>query len=443
MRGTPWATLRGPLTNLLLLHTATALQVLRAGAGAGLARAPAAPRMVASMTPEVTVRESFAQPKLLSGLRGQALEVTMEDIPSKIQIKDVVPARCFKRDTAKSLFYAAQSTVLTLACGALGCAIPMKLLALPLWAAYAAVTGTVATGCWVVAHECGHGAFCDNRRLQTAIGYVLHSALLVPYFSWQRSHAVHHAHTNHITEGETHVPLVVNGRQGLENVGGEGELHRAGELGRDVYGAMQLLLHLLVGWPAYLLFGATGGPKYGASNHFIPARPFSAALWPANWPKKVWLSDAGIVVVLGVLSSLAFKLGVARVLALYALPLMVTNMWLVGYTWLQHTDVDVPHLAKADFSFMRGAFLSIDRPYGPLFDFLHHRIGSTHVAHHIDCAIPHYHAKEATNAIKTAFPKAYLYDPTPVHQALWRVARNCIAVKREKPDEGRYIWAVL
>ena len=28
----------------------------------------------------------------------------------------------------------------------------------------------------------------------------------VPYFSWQRSHAVHHAKTNHMTEGETHVP---------------------------------------------------------------------------------------------------------------------------------------------------------------------------------------------------------------------------------------------
>ena len=28
----------------------------------------------------------------------------------------------------------------------------------------------------------------------------------MPYFSWQRSHAVHHNRTNHITEGETHVP---------------------------------------------------------------------------------------------------------------------------------------------------------------------------------------------------------------------------------------------
>ena len=31
------------------------------------------------------------------------------------------------------------------------------------------------------------------------------------------------------------------------------------------------------------------------------------------------------------------------VVALYVGPYMVTNAWLVLYTWLQHTDVDVPH----------------------------------------------------------------------------------------------------
>eukprot|EP00964_Phaeocystis_antarctica_P095512 scaffold61941_cov57-Phaeocystis_antarctica.AAC.1 len=44
----------------------------------------------------------------------------------------------------------------------------------------------------------------------------------------------------------------------------------------------------------------------------------------------------------------------------------------------------------------RGAFLTIDRPYPPLIDWLHHRIGTTHVAHHIDCTIPHYRAQEVT-----------------------------------------------
>ena len=112
-----------------------------------------------------------------------------------------IPEDCFKKDTFKSMMYAAISTAMTVGCGVLAYLyIPMKLSFWPAWLAYAAVTGTIGTGCWVIAHECGHNAFSDNRVLQDAVGYFLHSLLLVPYFSWQRSHAVHHSRTNHLTE---------------------------------------------------------------------------------------------------------------------------------------------------------------------------------------------------------------------------------------------------
>ena len=75
----------------------------------------------------------------------------------------------------------------------------------------------------------------------------------------------------------------------------------------------------------------------------------------------MWLSDAGILAMLALLAAWARAYGVAHVAALYLGPLAVTNVWLVLYTWLQHTDVDVPHLGPAGFSFIRGAFLSIDR----------------------------------------------------------------------------------
>ena len=109
---------------------------------------------------------------------------------------------------------------------------------------------------------------------------------------------------------------------------------------------------------------------------------------------------------------------------------------------LQHTDVDVPHFTDGDHNFVKGAFHTIDRPYDKLdpwgaIDFLHHKIGSTHVAHHFDSTIPHYKAQVATDAIKGAFPEIYLYDPTPIPEALWRVCKGCAAV--EKRGEY-YIW---
>ena len=38
------------------------------------------------------------------------------------------------------------------------------------------------------------------------VGWVVHSALLVPFWSWQYSHGKHHKYTNHLVLGETHVP---------------------------------------------------------------------------------------------------------------------------------------------------------------------------------------------------------------------------------------------
>lgn len=39
-------------------------------------------------------------------------------------------------------------------------------LAVPFWALYAVVTGTVGMGNWVLAHECGHGAFSKNKKVR-------------------------------------------------------------------------------------------------------------------------------------------------------------------------------------------------------------------------------------------------------------------------------------
>jgi len=105
------------------------------------------------------------------------------------------------------------------------------------------------------------------------------------------------------------------------------------------------------------------------------------------------------------------------------------------------SDVDVAHFDENDHTWVKGALQTVDRPYGNVINFLHHNIGSTHVAHHLCAAMPHYHAKEATDALRAAFPEHYLYDPTPVPQALWRVAKNCVAVEKLPGNQGAYVFA--
>ena len=63
------------------------------------------------------------------------------------------------------------------------------------WPVYWYAQGSVMTGVWVLAHECGHQAFSEYEIVNNTIGTILHSALLVPYHNWRITHGRHHNHT--------------------------------------------------------------------------------------------------------------------------------------------------------------------------------------------------------------------------------------------------------
>jgi omega-6 fatty acid desaturase (delta-12 desaturase) len=164
--------------------------------------------------------------------------------PSTAEVLAVLPPHLYEKSLLRSLSHAAMSVALTVGTFMLAYwYLPVSASYIPLWVLYAVVCGTIATGCWVIAHECGHNAFCDQLWLQDAVGYVLHSAMLVPYYSWQRSHAVHHSRTNHLTEGETHVPNPTDSHPGKRAL----FLHQL--LGDDAFAVYSVFMHLALGWP--------------------------------------------------------------------------------------------------------------------------------------------------------------------------------------------------
>ncbi|KAL6752853.1 hypothetical protein V8C86DRAFT_1793325 [Haematococcus lacustris] len=100
-------------------------------------------------------------------------------------IRRAIPAHCFQRSLLKSVSYLAVDVLLVALLFTAACYIdhlgPAKWL---LWPAYWFLQGAVSTGIWVIAHECGHGAFSDTAWINDGVGLVFHSLLLVPYFSW-------------------------------------------------------------------------------------------------------------------------------------------------------------------------------------------------------------------------------------------------------------------
>ena len=118
-------------------------------------------------------------------------------------------------------------------------------------------------------------------------------------------------------------------------------------------------------------------------------------LFPAHWHRRVVLSTYATLLMVFILGYMSFfSHGFSWMVRHWLGPYLVVNCWLVGYTWLQHTHPAVPHFGDASFTWLRGALSTVDRPYPWIYDALHHHIGTTHVLHHLNFKIPHYHAVE-------------------------------------------------
>jgi omega-6 fatty acid desaturase / acyl-lipid omega-6 desaturase (Delta-12 desaturase) len=241
---------------------------------------------------------------------------------------------------------------------------------------YGFVQGLAGTGVWVLAHECGHQAFSASRGLNDIVGWILHSALLVPYFSWQITHGKHHKATGHISRDFVFVPPTrseVIRRHG----GNPSEFPVEEELTEDqenkLYDLLEeaplvtlfiVIVQQVFGWFGYLFVNLTAQVypthKYWEVNHFNPSSP----LFSRQDYNKILLSDLGIVLMFGVLTWASRTWGFSTILCYYVVPYFWVNHWLVLITFLQHTDPALPHYRAKAWNFQRGASATMDRDFG-------------------------------------------------------------------------------
>ncbi|KAI7746226.1 hypothetical protein M8C21_017691 [Ambrosia artemisiifolia] len=124
-------------------------------------------------------------------------------------LKKAIPPHCFNRSLARSFAYVLYDLTITAVLYHIATTyfhhLPTPLSSLA-WASYWVAQGCVLTGVWVIAHECGHHAFSDYQWVDDTVGFILHSSLLVPYFSWKYSHHRHHSNTGSLERDEVFVP---------------------------------------------------------------------------------------------------------------------------------------------------------------------------------------------------------------------------------------------
>lgn len=111
-----------------------------------------------------------------------------------------------------------------------------------------------------------------------------------------------------------------------------------------------ILVQQIFGWPAYLINNATGQKHGRWTNHFDPTSP----LFDKRHFSQIIMSDVGLLITGTMLTIWAQNRGWAEVARFYILPWFVVHHHLVLITYLQHTDVDLPHYRKAEWNFQRG-----------------------------------------------------------------------------------------
>jgi len=232
----------------------------------------------------------------------------------------------------------------------------------------ALLNGIFLVRLFIIQHDCGHGAFLKQRRVQNWIGRSLGVLTLTPYAVWQRTHAIHHAsHGNLDARGIGDVTTLT-----------VAEYQARGRFGRWLYRLYRNPVVLFVLGPAYL---------------FLLQNRLPIGLMRAGW--GYWVSAMGTNAMIAlVLAALLWAGGWEAVLLIYlpcAISAATIGVWLF---YVQH-QFEQTHWSRGEDWQLHHAALEGSSHYvlpQPL-RWLTGNIGIHHV-HHLYSRIPFYRLPE-------------------------------------------------
>ncbi|KAF9591360.1 hypothetical protein IFM89_003983 [Coptis chinensis] len=335
--------------------------------------------------------------------------------PFKIgDIRAAIPKHCWVKNPLRSMSYVLRDVMVVFLLAAIASYFDNVVV----WFFYWAAQGTMFWAMFVLGHDCGHGSFSDNQKLNSLVGHFLHSFILVPYHGWRISHRTHHQNHGHVENDESWHPLT------------EKVYKQLPDQSRKLRFSVPFPLFA---YPVYLWHRSPG--KQG--SHFNP----NSDLFHSNERKEVIVSTICWIVMAALLVVASCVMGPIQILKLYSVPYWIFVMWLDLVTYLHHHgERKMPWYRGKEWSYLRGGLTTVDRDYGWINN-IHHDIG-THVIHHLFPQIPHYHLVEATKSAKHVFGKYYREPkrsgPLPIH--LLEVLTKSLRQDHYVSDTGEVVF---
>ncbi|WP_102144500.1 fatty acid desaturase [Mycobacterium hubeiense] len=258
------------------------------------------------------------------------------------------------------------------------------------------VAGLGGWGLHCVGHDCGHGSFSRNRRLNFVIGHLALLPLLYPFHAWRHVHNWHHSHTNSLE-------LDVDWRP----------------ISEAVYRRMPLRERILYvslrSWAVW-----AGSINYWASSAFSPS------YFPKREQRRDVRRSIAFVAVVGgaYLATLGYFTGWQGLLLYFVAPWFAIHTWFSITTLMHHSCEDIPYLSEKYWTRNASRLLvTTDYVYPRWLLYLTHNI-SLHTAHHVATAIPFYHLRKAQAALTQAYPGMVRVEKANLPK-LWNILRKC------------------
>ncbi len=258
------------------------------------------------------------------------------------------------------------------------------------------VAGLGGWGLHCIGHDCGHGSFSRNRRLNFVMGHLSLLPLMYPFHAWRHVHNQHHAHTNSLE-------LDVDWRPISEAVYRRMPLRH-----RFLYVSIRT-------WAVW-----AGSINYWAQSGFRPSYFLKKEM-----RRDVRRSIAFVIAVGGAyLAALTYFTGWQGLLLYFVAPWFAVHAWFSITTLMHHSCEDIPYLPEKYWTRNASKLLvTTDYTYPRWLLALTHNI-SLHTAHHVSTAVPFYNLRKAQAALQQQYPELVRIEKASV-PTLWRILRNC------------------
>lgn len=316
-----------------------------------------------------------------------------DSLPKMIK---ALPSEVFKKNALRSYYYLIEGYILSISAAGLILYLNSWMIGIPL----GVLMGFFLGGLFVVGHDCGHRSFSSSEKINNIIGHMTTSFVCWPFHLWRMDHDIHHRFTGHLDKDTAWRPITF------------GLWKRLPWFNRLVYLGTRIFFFM--------------GSFYTTFSQIRDAlKLLSAKKYQEKQRKQVVRSLLITSILISSYAFVTFWIGdILGFVCAFLIPQIVFQCLLSTFTYFHHTHPDVLFMNKKEWKPEVAQLTRTIHVKYPFWAEYFVRDINWHIPHHICVGIPHYHLRNAFDALKKRYP-GQINEVNFGFSLIYRVTTQC------------------